>query len=150
MIHLLKRPIYYPQSYQINNLIKKLEEIEMKEIQVNPDLISYCGLYCGACSKYLNDKCPGCLKNEKATWCKVRKCCAEKNIRSCADCTDPMPENCGEFNSFMSKVMSFIMNSDRLACNQKIRELGYEEYAKFMANEKNRTIKKKKKKKKKK
>jgi hypothetical protein len=140
----IMKAIFAPKTYQINKTISKKRKTKMKEIEVNKELVSYCGLYCGACSKYLNEKCPGCLKNEKATWCKVRKCCAEKEIRSCADCKDPKPENCSEFNSIMSKVMSLLLNSDRLACNHKIQEIGYEEYAKFMANQENRTIKKKK------
>ena len=43
----------------------------MKEIVADTNLIGYCGLYCGACKRYLKDKCPGCHKNEKAAWCKT-------------------------------------------------------------------------------
>ena len=43
----------------------------MQSITVDPELVGYCGLYCGACGKYLNGKCRGCHDNVKATWCKV-------------------------------------------------------------------------------
>ena len=29
-----------------------------KEVKTDKELIAYCGLYCGACGKYMNDKCP--------------------------------------------------------------------------------------------
>ncbi len=31
----------------------------MKEIVSDPKLVAYCGLYCGACKRYLQEKCPG-------------------------------------------------------------------------------------------
>lgn len=44
--------------------------MEKKTITASTDHIAACGLYCGACRKYLNDKCPGCRQNDRATWCK--------------------------------------------------------------------------------
>ena len=32
----------------------------MKNIKADKAMIAVCGLYCGACRKYLMDKCPGC------------------------------------------------------------------------------------------
>ena len=61
--------------------------MDKKTITASTEYIAACGLYCGACRKYLNGKCPGCKQNEKATWCKIRQCCIEKEIHSCADCT---------------------------------------------------------------
>jgi len=58
----------------------------MKEVASNPDLVAYCGLYCGACGSYLRETCPGCHQNEKAEWCKVRVCCIDNQYLSCADC----------------------------------------------------------------
>ena len=58
----------------------------MKAIVADRELVGYCGLYCGACGKYLNEKCPGCHLNARASWCKVRKCAMENNFYSCADC----------------------------------------------------------------
>ena len=49
-------------------------------IAVNADLVASCGLYCGACRAHLAGKCAGCRENAKATWCKIRSCCAEKQV----------------------------------------------------------------------
>mgnify|MGYP001174253203 CR=1 FL=1 len=46
------------------------------------ELVAYCGLYCGQCTKYLKGKCPGCKENEKASWCKTRSCCIENDFAS--------------------------------------------------------------------
>ena len=45
---------------------------KMKEIVSNPKLVAYCG----ACKAYLKECYPGCHENRRATWCKVRSCCA--------------------------------------------------------------------------
>ncbi|MBN2144478.1 MAG: DUF3795 domain-containing protein, partial [Candidatus Aureabacteria bacterium] len=58
------------------------------EITINPRLVAFCGLYCGACGRYLKNKCPGCVGNEKAAWCSVRTCCLENHFSSCAECRD--------------------------------------------------------------
>ncbi|MCP4673622.1 MAG: DUF3795 domain-containing protein, partial [Desulfobacula sp.] len=71
----------------------------MKEITKNTQMIAKCGLYCGACPRFLKEKCNGCKGNEKASWCKLRTCCIDKNIDSCADCdefTDVM--DCKKYN----------------------------------------------------
>lgn len=106
----------------------------MKAIVSDPSLVAYCGLYCGACKRYLKDKCPGCRENQKATWCKLRSCCMENGYASCADCKefeDPMA--CRKFNNFMSKLFGFIFRSDRNACIRKIREVGVQGYADEMS-----------------
>ena len=108
----------------------------MKPIVADKTLIAYCGLYCGACKKYISGSCPGCHENNKASWCKVRSCNLEHGFNSCADCkefTDPM--ECKKFNNFISKIFAFIFKSDRAACIAKIRESGYEEFAQFMADQ---------------
>lgn len=113
----------------------------MKEIKSDKELIAYCGLYCGACKKYLSEKCPGCKKNEKASWCKPRKCCAENNYSSCADCTKMAIDDCKEFNSFIAKMFSIIFRSNRKACISKIKDIGYDSFANEMATNKIVTIK---------
>jgi hypothetical protein len=114
-----------------------------KEIIVDEKLVAYCGLYCGACKRYLRDKCPGCNKNEKASWCGVRKCCQEDKLGSCADCqkfSEPM--ECKNFNNFFSKLFGFLFGSDRKACIARIKEIGKGEFAREMKEIKSHTIKK--------
>jgi uncharacterized protein DUF3795 len=115
----------------------------MKEIVADPQLVAYCGLYCGACSAYLKERCPGCHENDRATWCKVRSCCIERDFASCADCeeiSDPM--DCRKYNNFMAKVFGFVFRSDRAACVRQIGEIGIEEHAENMAQGRCQTIKK--------
>lgn len=106
----------------------------MKPIAADPNTIAFCGLYCGACGKYLKGKCPGCQQNEKASWCKVRTCCMENSYRSCADCeTHANPNDCKHFNNFMSRLFAFVFRSERDTCIEYIKQQGYEQYARFMA-----------------
>ena len=106
----------------------------MKSIAADQSLVAYCGLYCGACSKYLKDKCPGCHLNEKATWCKVKSCCEENSQSTCGECqkhTDIM--DCKAFNNIFSKFFGFVFKSDRKACIQRINDIGIKDYAEEMA-----------------
>ncbi len=115
----------------------------MKENKANIELVSFCGLYCGACKKYLNEKCPGCHENNKAGWCKVRICCMENNYLSCANCKEfPNPCDCKKFNNFISKVFGFIFKSDRAACINRIKEIGNQAYAEEMFALKQQSLKK--------
>ncbi len=102
----------------------------------NKDLVACCGLYCGACGSYRKGRCPGCRENAKATWCKVRACCLERSYASCAECTEhPDPRTCRRFHNVIARVIGLVLNSDRRACVLKIRELGTERYAGFMAEQ---------------
>jgi hypothetical protein len=115
----------------------------MRAVAEDPSLVAFCGLYCGACGAYLKERCSGCAGNDKASWCKIRLCCKEKNITSCAECvefTDAM--ECKKFNNFMSKIFAIILKSDRAACIRQIKEIGREGHAKKMAGIKAQTIKK--------
>ena len=115
----------------------------MKKIVANKELVAFCGLYCGACKKYLSEKCPGCHENSKASWCKIRTCCLENGYLSCADCKEfPNPNDCKMFNNFMAKLFSLIFKSDRAACIEQIRKIGIEGHAKKMAELKLQSIKK--------
>jgi hypothetical protein len=109
----------------------------MKEVAVNKDLVAYCGLYCGACGSYLKGRCPGCRENVKAGWCPQRKCCAEHQYATCANCKEfADAKDCRHFNTFIAKTMSLLFNSNRPAGVRKIRELGPEGFAAFMAEKK--------------
>ena len=115
----------------------------MKEIVSNPDLVAYCGLYCGACGSYLKERCPGCHENTKAGWCRIRVCCAENEYLSCADCTEfDSPEDCKKFSNLMAKLFSLFFRSDRLACIRQIKELGIQGHADNMTANRRQSIKK--------
>ena len=127
----------------------------MKEITNNPQQIGTCGLFCGACRKLLNEKCPGCNPTDTDTpglrqpltkglqRCKIRRCCQEKGFHTCAECNKDVKE-CKIHNNFAGKLFAFLFNSDRAACIHYIREHGEESFAKMMAEEKQMTIRKRK------
>ena len=113
-----------------------------KEVTADTSLVAFCGLYCGACGQFLKGKCPGCSKNEKAAWCKIRVCCMEKKDSSCADCKEYRePMDCKKFNNFFSKLFVFVFKSDRAACLEQIRKLGINGHAERMATLKQVTVK---------
>ena len=115
----------------------------MKDIVSEPQLVGYCGLYCGACKAYLKDKCPGCQENQKATWCKVRSCCISHQYSSCADCAEiTEPSECKLFNNLIAKIFGLAFRSDRAACVRQIRVLGIQGHADNMAESRRHTIKK--------
>jgi hypothetical protein len=106
----------------------------MRSVTADAKLVAYCGLYCGACGKYLRGKCAGCHDNVKATWCKIRSCTIERHYASCADCVEhPDPRECRNFNNAISKVIGFLLRSDRAACIAQIKSLGLPGHAGKMA-----------------
>ena len=114
----------------------------MPDILSNPELVAACGLYCGACKRYLAGKCKGCRENAKATWCKVRACCITNKVETCASCrSNADPSKCKKFNNLISKLFGLVFNSDRSACIAKIKKCGIREYAKIMAENKMPSIK---------
>ncbi|MFH1075020.1 MAG: DUF3795 domain-containing protein [Candidatus Firestonebacteria bacterium] len=114
----------------------------MRQIVKDKNLVAYCGLYCGACRGYLSEKCSGCQKNEKASWCKIRVCCIENKYLSCADCKlAAAPEDCKKFNNIISKIIAFIFRSNRKACIARIKEKGYDCFAGEMSEKKIPSIK---------
>jgi hypothetical protein len=104
-------------------------------IKADAKLIAACGLYCGACGAFLKGKCPGCKENVKAEkWCNVKNCCKDNGYKSCADCgTYKNPDDCKNFNNFISKIFKVIFRSNRKGCIDKIRSVGYDEFAKEMS-----------------
>jgi hypothetical protein len=113
----------------------------MKPIVADPNLVAYCGLYCGACGSFRRERCPGCHENQKATWCKVRSCCIENQYASCADCRIVAdPRDCKKFNNFISKLFGLIFSSDRRACILQIRQRGLDGHARCMAEAQRHSI----------
>ena len=113
----------------------------MKPVVADPGLVAYCGLYCGACRAYRKGRCPGCRENEKATWCKVRRCCVENNYATCASC-DQVGEvaDCRKFNNLLAKLFGLIFRSDRGACIVRIGEVGPEAFAAEMSEARQQSI----------
>lgn len=112
----------------------------MKEIEANKDLIAACGLYCGACRKYLDEKCPGCHLNEKLSWCNIRKCVSRHGYHSCAECAEDVTK-CKTYSNFTGKIFAFIFKSDRPACIRYIKEHGEQDFADEMTKHKCQTMK---------
>jgi hypothetical protein len=114
----------------------------MNHIKADQSLIARCGLYCGACKKYLKGACPGCTLNVKASWCGVRACCLERSLASCADCADFTDAlACKTYNNFISRFIGLVLRSDRHACIRQIKRLGYAAHAADMAEHARVTLK---------
>ena len=110
-------------------------------------LISYCGFYCGACPKNAKGDCPGC-KGESSKCaigykaCKVRPCCIEKGINSCADCDEyTSVKDCKIYNPLIIRFGQFITRTNRRKGIEMIKEKGEFEFAKYMIDKKWVTIK---------
>jgi hypothetical protein len=113
----------------------------MKDVVMNPSLVAYCGLYCGACRSYRKGRCPGCHDNVKATWCKIRACCNEHRFPSCADCVEHQdPNACRQFNNWIAKLIGLLLNSNRQAGIVRIRAVGIESFAREMAEQKRQSL----------
>ena len=113
----------------------------MPPIVADVKLTAYCGLYCGACRRYLCERCPGCHENKRAGWCKVRACCLENGYATCADCRIVAdPRDCKKFNNFIAKLFGLIFSSDRRACIVQIREIGLQSHVERMAASGSQTI----------
>lgn len=118
------------------------EEVNLKTIIEDPKLVAYCGLYCGACNSYRKGRCSACHNNDKATWCKVRRCCIENGYSSCAECKEyEDPDSCKNFNNVISRTVGFFLRSDRRECIYQIKRIGIDGHAHNMASNMRQTIK---------
>jgi hypothetical protein len=113
----------------------------VQEIKNETQLIAYCGLYCGSCRKYLSGKCPSCQQLASPHWCKIRTCCIDKKISSCADCELARPNYCKKFNNPISKVFKLIFGSDREKDILYIRINGAVNYASHMSETRQQSFK---------
>ena len=113
----------------------------IQEIKNDPQLIAYCGLYCGSCRKYLSGKCPSCQQLASPHWCKIRSCCIGKKMASCAECNLETPNACKTFNNPISKVFKLLFGSDREKSILLIREKGAIYYARHMTETRQQSMK---------
>jgi hypothetical protein len=106
----------------------------VSDVVADPDLVARCGLYCGACGAYRKGRCPGCARATNRSWCKVRTCCGERSLASCAECADHAdPAGCPKFDNVVARLFGLVMNSDRRAAVLKLRALGRDAFAAYMA-----------------
>jgi hypothetical protein len=116
--------------------------MKAQEYLNNPQLIAACGLYCGTCSKYVKEKCPGCKENSKAKWCKIRTCNLDNHFSNCTECSDVSIEECKKLNNTIGKVFKLIFGTDRIASLIYIKNNGAEHYAEKMCKMGQMAIKK--------
>ena len=105
------------------------------EIVRDENLVAFCGLYCGACPRYLKGKCEGCRTvDHNPNWCKVKPCNVDNEYNSCADCTrfESVAE-CKAFNPLLIRLGEYLSKTSRQAGIQMIKEKGQSEFVAFMA-----------------
>ncbi len=112
-----------------------------KQNVLDSELVAFCGLYCGTCFKYKKGKCPGCVQNTKASWCKIRTCNLEKGIKNCTECDEEISQ-CKKLNNPIGKVFEFVFRTDRPASLQFIKMNGEWLYAEKMVSLGQMSIKK--------
>jgi hypothetical protein len=67
----------------------------------------------------------------------------EHEYSSCADCKDfTNPRECTKYNNIVSKIVGFVLRSDRAACVMQIKQTGIQGHADIMTSQKKQTIKK--------
>ena len=115
--------------------------VRMDTVTPDPNLVAYCGLYCGACRAYLAGSCPGCRENTRGRWCRVRTCCISGGHATCAGCTSHLdPRHCAKFNNLISRVFGFVSRSNRAACIDRIDRIGRQGFAREMAAARRQTL----------
>ena len=100
------------------------------------NLISYCGLYCGACPRYLKGKCEGCQSNNPS-WCKIKPCNLENDFSSCAECTIVgSVADCKKFNPLLIRVGEFVSKTSRKNGIELIQKEGRQAFVDYMVENK--------------
>jgi hypothetical protein len=107
------------------------------------EIIAFCGLFCNNCKSFKNSKCPGCSKNEKATWCATRKCCIENKFSNCSECNKfDNVKDCKKMNNVISKFFAFVFKSDRIASIEYLKQNSGELYINLMKKNNLMSVKK--------
>jgi hypothetical protein len=123
--------------------------MNMKNEQVtsNENLISHCGLFCGACPTYKSGKCAGCRGDSPKCGigykkCPVKQCCAENGFFTCADCTKyASTKECKKYNPVHVRFGEWISGTCRGKGVEMIREKGRTEFIAFMTGKDWLTVK---------
>ena len=108
------------------------------QIVTDENLVSYCGFYCGACSKNLKGQCKGCKGDNPDcavgySACKVRPCCLENGYSNCADCKKyDSVRDCKDYNPLMIRIGQFITRTNRRKGIEMIKEKGITGFMSFM------------------
>jgi hypothetical protein len=111
---------------------------QSEQMTDNEQLISYCGLYCKACSLFTSGKCEGCRGiSTKCTTgyknCQVKPCCVENGFFTCADCTIyASVKDCKKYNPLLLKIASRVESSDRSKAIEMIKAKGRADFLAFM------------------
>jgi hypothetical protein len=50
--------------------------------------IGVCGIVCGKCPEYINERCKGCSPKVPADICPLPKCADDKGMSCCFDCAE--------------------------------------------------------------
>lgn len=110
----------------------------LKVTHSDTSLVSYCGFYCGSCSKYIKQECIGCRgDNSKCSigykTCKVKPCCTRNNFSTCAECTiSGSVKDCKDFNPLMIRFGQFITQTSRRKGIEMIKQKGLNYFVDFM------------------
>ena len=121
--------------------------METDQIVATENLISHCGLYCGACPTYTSGKCEACRGNSPKCAvgvknCQVKQCCAENGFFTCADCTKfATTDDCKKYNPMYIKFGEWISGTRRGKGIEMIREKGRTEFLTYMTDKNWITIK---------
>ncbi len=97
-------------------------------------LIGCCGMSCNLCPRYHIDgksKCLGCGLDAHCKYCATYKCCNfNKNLESCADCSDTP---CEKINN-LKDWNGFNTNKIWLKHLDEIKKIGYSNWNKLQSN----------------
>ena len=113
-----------------------------QNMERSEQLVSYCGLYCGACSAYQKGTCMGCKGDSPNCGigyrkCKVRPCCIEKGYSTCAECKEhPSVQKCKDFNPMLMRVGCFVTRTSRAKGIEMIQEKGTQAFMDLLASKK--------------
>jgi hypothetical protein len=109
-------------------------------MELNENLVAYCGLYCGACPIYLKGKCKSCKDpNSDVHYksCKVRPCCTKNEYSTCAECNKYQSiDYCKDYNPLFLRFSQFLTQTSRKKGIEKIKNDGAKAFLEFMANRK--------------